>query len=267
MFGLVVIMNGVFTARVRRQEKLAGEARFLDESDRLYKTLFNSVSHELRIPVSTIMAASDALLNSKDKGEMNAALAREIYTATLRLNRLIENLLNMSRLESGWISPRLDWYDVNDLVSKVIHDLKEELKAFTLNVSIQENIPLVRIDFGLMEQVLYNLVFNATQYAPATSEISIVAGHSGNNLVIRVMDKGPGFAPEALDQVFDKFYRADEKGTGGLGLGLSIVKGFVEAHKGKVLAENRPEGGAVVRVSVPAEIIDMNDIANNEADG
>jgi two-component system sensor histidine kinase KdpD len=81
------------------------------------------------------------------------------------------------------------------------------------------------------------------------------------------MDKGPGFAPEALDQVFDKFYRADEKGTGGLGLGLSIVKGFVEAHKGKVLAENRPEGGAVVRVSVPAEIIDMNDIANNEADG
>lgn len=264
MFGLVVIMNGIFTARVRRQEQRASEARFLEESDRLYKTLFNSVSHEFRIPVATILAASDALLNSSEKTEMNDALAHEIYTATVRLNRLIENLLNMSRLESGRLSPRLDWCDVSDLVYKVVNDLKEDLKVFSLKINIQDNIPLVKFDFGLMEQVLYNLLYNAIHYAPATSEISIVAGHSKGNLVIRVMDRGPGFPAEALENVFDKFYRADEKGTGGLGLGLSIVKGFTEAHKGYVVAENRPGGGAEVKICIPTETIDMNDISNSQ---
>jgi two-component system sensor histidine kinase KdpD len=246
--------------------ELARKARFLDESDRFYKTLFNSVSHELRIPVATILAASDALLDPSDEGGMHSALANEIYTASLRLNRLIENLLNMSRLESGRIAVRLDWYDLNDLVYKVMNDLKTELKAFTMKVSIPENLPLVRIDFGLMEQVLYNLIYNACQYAPATSEITVIADHSEGNLVLKVMDKGPGFPPEAIENVFNKFYRANAKGTGGLGLGLSIVKGFTEAHKGKVIAGNRPDGGATVTVSIPSEVPDIKDISIERSD-
>jgi two-component system sensor histidine kinase KdpD len=247
--------------------ELARKARFLDESDRFYKTLFNSVSHELRIPVATILAASDALLGNTNPGGMQTALSKEIYTATLRLNRLIENLLNMSRLESGRIAPRLDWYDMNDLVYKIINDLKEELKAFSLKVNVPENIPLVRIDFGLMEQVLYNLIYNSCQYAPATSEITLEADYTDGNLVIRVLDRGPGFPPEALENVFNKFFRVNEKGTGGLGLGLSIVKGFAEAHKGHVIAENRPGGGAVVTVSIPSDVPDITDIPIEKSDG
>jgi two-component system sensor histidine kinase KdpD len=246
--------------------ELARKARFLDESDRFYKTLFNSVSHELRIPVAAILAASDAMLESSNPGGIHSALSKEIYTATLRLNRLIENLLNMSRLESGRIALRLDWYDLNDLVYKVISDLEEDLKAFTIKVNVPENIPLVRIDFGLMEQILYNLIFNSCQYATATSEITVSADHVDGNLVIKVMDRGPGFPPAALENVFEKFFRVNEKGTGGLGLGLSIVKGFAEAHKGHVIAENRAGGGAVVTVSIPSEVPEIKDISMDKSD-
>jgi len=139
--------------------ELAQKVRFLNESDRLYKTLFTSISHELRIPVATIMGASDSIVNSSNSDEnIQKALCQEIFTASLRLNRLIENLLNMSRLESGYLSVRLDWYDINDLINKVVKDLKDELKTFSLKVTIPDEMPLVKIDFGLMEQVLYNLI-------------------------------------------------------------------------------------------------------------
>jgi K+-sensing histidine kinase KdpD len=152
--------------------ELAQKVRFLDESDRLYKTLFNSISHELRIPVSTIMGASDTIINTENPKEIQTELCHEIFTASLRLNRIIENLLNMSRLESGHFSVRPDWCDLNDLIYKVTEDLAEELKPFLLKINISEDMPLVKIDFGLMEQVLYNLLINSTQYAPEASEIN-----------------------------------------------------------------------------------------------
>jgi K+-sensing histidine kinase KdpD len=112
--------------------EMAQKVRFLDESDRLYKTLFNSISHELRIPVATIMGASDSIINSENSKEVQMALCNEIFTASLRLNRLIENLLNISRLESGYLSIRLDWHDINDLINKVLDELEEELKNFII---------------------------------------------------------------------------------------------------------------------------------------
>ncbi|HET6555698.1 MAG TPA: DUF4118 domain-containing protein [Prolixibacteraceae bacterium] len=233
--------------------ELAQKARFLVESDRLYKTLFNSISHEFRIPVATIMGASDSLMNSIHPESVKAALFNEIFTASLRLNRLIENLLNMSRLESGQLSVRLDWYDMNDLVNKVAEDLKEELKAFSLKVSIPEDMPLVKIDFGLLEQIMYNLVINSTQYVPAGSEIGLNIRYKENLLIIQVKDRGPGFPEEAMENLFNKFYRVDGNKTGGLGLGLSIVKGFVEAHKGTVSVRNRRTGGSAFAIHIPTE--------------
>ncbi|MBN1987461.1 MAG: DUF4118 domain-containing protein, partial [Prolixibacteraceae bacterium] len=189
--------------------ELAQKVRFLDESDRLYKTLFNSISHELRIPVSTIMGASDTIVNSNSSNEVRTELSREIFTASLRLNRLIENLLNMSRLESGHFSVRLDWYDLNDLINKVTEDLLEELKPFHLKVEIDDEMPLVKIDFGLMEQVLYNLLINSTQYAPGASEITLEACYKNNNLILEVTDKGPGFPEAELKNVFKKFFKVN----------------------------------------------------------
>ncbi|HNW90972.1 MAG TPA: DUF4118 domain-containing protein, partial [Bacteroidales bacterium] len=236
----------------------AGKAYILNESDKLYKTLFNSISHELRIPVTTIMGASDTLLSQEYPEETKMKLYAEINTASVRLNRLIENLLNMSRLETGRITPRMDWCDVHDLVTKVTETLAQELQPFNVGVVIPADMPLVYIDFGLIEQVLHNLVLNATQNAPVHSNIRIKFFYDNNLLTIQVMDRGKGFPDSDLSSVFNKFYRGKDAKAGGTGLGLSIVKGFVEAHKGTVIAENRQNGGAIFTIKIPVKISDMN---------
>jgi len=230
----------------------------ISESEKLYKTLFNSISHELRIPVATIMGSSDILLTQTFPEETLKKLYSEISEASVRLNRLIENLLNMSRLESGLITPRPDWCDVHDLASRVSETLKHELHLFNLSVVIPADMPLVKIDFGLIEQALHNLILNATQYTPIEGKIRLKFFYDNGFLTIQVMDKGCGFPESELSSVFNKFYRGKDVKTGGTGLGLSIVKGFVEAHKGTVIAENRQDGGAIFTIKIPVEISEMN---------
>jgi two-component system sensor histidine kinase KdpD len=239
---------------------IARRASILDESDKLYKSLFNSISHELRIPVATIMGASDTLLLGEFDKDTNMHLYVEINKASERLNRLIDNLLNMSRLESGMITPKLDWHDVHDLANKVIEVLKNELKKFNLEVSIPDEMPMVKIDFGLIEHVLHNLVLNATQYSKSGTTIRIKMYYDHHNFIMQVMDRGPGFPPDELQNVFNKFYRLKGSGSGGTGLGLSIVKGFVQAHNGTVAIENRKNGGSIITVKIPTEIPDLNNI-------
>jgi two-component system sensor histidine kinase KdpD len=233
---------------------MAKQAYLLNESDKLYKTLFNSISHELRIPVATIMGASDSLLTTEHSVEIRKELASEIFKASKRLNRLIENLLNMSRLESGRISPRLDWCDIHDLINKVCESLQDELKPFNLHVVIPDDMPFVKIDFGLMEQVLYNLLYNATQYAPTSVNLRVKAFYDNGIMTIQVMDRGPGFPTNEISLIFNKFYRVEGSKAGGTGLGLSIAKGFTEAHKGTITVENRQNGGAKFTIKIPTEI-------------
>jgi two-component system sensor histidine kinase KdpD len=235
----------------------AKKAYILNESDKLYKTLFNSISHELRIPVTTIMGASDTLMTQEYPEDTKQKLYNQINLASVRLNRLIENLLNMSRLESGLISPQPDWCDVHDLANKVASALQQELKPFKLAVIIPADMPLVRFDYGLAEQVIYNLVLNATQYAPAGSRIRLKMFYDNGFLIVQVMDRGKGFPESDLPAIFNKFYRGKDALAGGTGLGLSIVKGFVEAQKGIVTAENRENGGAKFTIKIPVEISDL----------
>jgi two-component system sensor histidine kinase KdpD len=237
----------------------ARNAYILNESDKLYKTLFNSISHELRIPVSTIMGASDTLIAQEYSPETREVLYQEINTAAIRLNRLIENLLNMSRLDSGRLTPRIDWCDIHDLYNKVVQTLSTELRPFNLHCVLPEDLPLVQIDFGLMEQVLHNLLLNATQHAPEGSNIRIKFFYDNGFLIIQVMDRGPGFSESDLPMVFNKFYRGEMARAGGTGLGLSIVKGMIEAHKGTIIAENRLNGGARFTIKIPTKISDIND--------
>ncbi|MFH1119679.1 MAG: sensor histidine kinase KdpD [Bacteroidota bacterium] len=240
------------------------KAYLLNESDKLYKTLFNSISHELRIPVSTIMGASDTLLSQQYPDVTKIKLYGEINTASVRLNRLIENLLNMSRLESGRITPRPDWCDVHDLANKTGDNLKHELQLFKLSVIIPPEMPLVYLDFGLIEQVIHNLVLNATQHSPAGSRIRLKIFYDNDLLIIQVMDRGPGFPESELQSVFNKFYRGKEAIAGGTGLGLSIVKGFVEAHHGTVVAENRQNGGALFTIRIPVRTAAMDQFIRTE---
>ena len=121
-------------------------------------------------------------------------------------------------------------------------------------------MPLVKIDFGLIEQVLYNLLFNSTQYAPVASEIELISAHENGELIITVADKGPGFPENEIKNVFSKFFRVGGRKTGGLGLGLSIVKGFVQAHNGKITVENSVGGGSIFTIKIPSENPEINNL-------
>ncbi len=230
------------------------------ESERLYKTLFNSISHELRTPIAAIVTASEGLLNQHSGPgpgggtEVWRNLTGEIHTAAERLNRLVENLLDMTRLESGRITPRRDWCDMRDLLNNAVRKLGKELLHHTVVVDVPPEMPLVRLDFGLMEQAITNLLHNASLYTPRGSRIDVRASVDGQDLVITVSDKGPGFPEETLPKVFGKFYRVPGTKAGGTGLGLSIVKGFVEVHGGSIAVRNRHEGGAEFIIRIPSEL-------------
>jgi two-component system sensor histidine kinase KdpD len=229
----------------------------ISESEKLYKTLFNSISHELRIPLATIMGSSETLLEQQLPEQIQKELYSEINIASIRLNRLVENLLNMSRLESGRITPHPDWCDAQDLVNSVSESLKNELESFTFKTHIPIDLPLIYVDFGLMEQVLHNLILNATQHSPKGSVIELKIQISDENIIIKVIDQGHGFPESELSSVFDKFYRGKDAKAGGTGLGLSIVKGFVKAHQGTASASNGEKGGAVFTIKIPAKQMDL----------
>jgi two-component system sensor histidine kinase KdpD len=227
----------------------------LAESERLYKTLFSSVSHELRTPVATIMGASENLMRdiSNASEHSNLDYAREIHLAAERLNRLVAHLLDMTRLESGMIQPKLDWCDIHDLIHSALKELEQELSHHTVSVSVQEDMPLVKLDYGLMEQALVNLLHNAAVHTPPGTSIRVEASADQKECVMVVADSGPGLPQEVPPKVFEKFYRAPNAKTGGTGLGLAIVKGFVEAHSGSITASNRATGGAEFVIRIPLQ--------------
>lgn len=255
------LISGKFEREFLRN--IRKKADILNESDKLYETLFNSISHEFRIPLATIMGASDSLLTQTHEEETRVKLYSEINTASIRLNRLIENLLNMSRLESGRILPRMSWCDVHDLANEVSDNLKHELIPFTFTTVIPKDMPLVLIDFGLLEHAIYNLVLNATQYAQSGTIIRLKFFYDAKTLFIQVMDRGPGFQKTDTEIIFNKFYRGKNAKTGGTGLGLSIVKGFVEAQGGMVSAENRNNGGAIFTLKIPNDTSELEQFDNN----
>jgi len=250
---------GQISAKFEREMLRAATRKtyIISESEKLYKTLFNSISHELRIPIATIMGSSETLISQDFPVDIQKELYSEINKASIRLNRLVENLLNMSRLESGRITPRPDWCDVHDLANSVSESLSHELELYKLHVQIPENMPLVYIDFGLTEQILHNLILNATQYSPKESIIELIFSQNKDVFTIQVRDNGIGLADTDLSSVFDKFYRAKKSIAGGTGLGLSIVKGFVEAQKGIVAASNSVSGGAEFTIKMPTKISDV----------
>jgi two-component system sensor histidine kinase KdpD len=241
---------------------LALRARLLDESDKLYKTLFTLISHEFRIPIAAIMGASDTLLIPETTNQDRDDLHNEIFKASARLNHLVENLLNMSRLESGKIALRPDWCEINDIFNKVAGVLKTELELHHLESSVPYDMPLVRLDFGLMEQVILNLILNSCQYTPPGTIIRFEAFYREGSVVITVEDNGPGLPSEMINKVFKKFSRADNSMPGGLGLGLSIVKGLVEAHKGEIKVENK-NPGVIFTITIQTEIPDMEQFRDN----
>jgi len=227
------------------------QAKLVSESERLSKTLLNSISHEIRTPIAAIRSAVSNLAEVEGSGGLQRAMISEIQEATQRLNRLVGNLLNMTRLETGHVKPNLDWCDVADLVQVTLKEIEHDLVTHDVTVEMAPGLPLVKMDFVLMQQVLGNLLLNAAIHTPPGTPLEVGASVQTGELVLTVADRGPGLPPEALALIFEKFYRAAAAPAGGTGLGLAIVKGFVEAQGGHVKAENRPGGGAVFSVRLP----------------
>jgi len=234
-----------------RLDAEAQQAQLLAESEKLSKALLNSISHELRTPISAITTAASAMVDSKTPESLRDTLAHEIQESASRLNRLVGNLLDMTRLESGNVKPRLDWCDVADLINVALRHNERELSGHQVALHLQPPLPLLKIDFVLIEQALNNLLLNAAHYTPAGTTVEVKASATPEEMIISVADHGPGLPPESLPHVFDKFYRVPGAPAGGTGLGLSIVKGMVEAHGGRVEARNRPGGGAEFSIHLP----------------
>ena len=238
--------------RQRLREAEQG-AKLVAESERLSKTLLNSISHEMRTPITAIATAASSLGESGDSAspELQRAMVSEIQEAVGRLNRLVGNLLNMTRLEAGYVKARLDWCDVNDLIQVTLREAEKDLARHRLSVDIAPGLPLVRMDFVLMQQALTNLLLNAVTHTPAGTVVQLKVTVEHKALVISVADAGPGLPPDALEHIFDKFYRGPAAAAGGTGLGLSIVKGFLEAQGGRVEAASQPGRGAVFTLWLP----------------
>lgn len=243
----------------------ARRSLLIEESEKLYKNLFNSISHELKTPIATIMGSSSYMLekiNESKDSSVDKQLLREILIASTRLNRLIENLLDMTRIETGRMELDLDFCDIRDLINSSLNQLQNELKGYNVVVQIPENSPMFRLDFILMEQVLKNILYNASLYTPKGTEVKIIVSFDDNFLNVTISDKGPGISKEHLEHLFDKFYRAEGNRAGGTGLGLSIAKGFVEAHGGTIKVESETGKGTSFTIKLPRGLPKMT----NEAD-
>jgi two-component system, OmpR family, sensor histidine kinase KdpD len=164
---------------------------------------------------------------------------------------LVKNLLDMARLESGILQPKMEWFEVSDMVAEVVELHFDMLKDHDISFSLPDELPLVFGDFGLLQQALEDLLDNAIRHTPSGTEIKITAAVDGDELLVSVLDNGPGFGPDDPQKLFRKFQRGSGAAPGGSGLGLSIVKGFVEAHGGTVEARNRPSGGAQITMRLP----------------
>ncbi len=224
------------------------------ERERLRGALLSSVSHDLRTPLAAITGAASALLDNGEKlpGTARYELLTTIHEEANRLNRLVRNLLDMTRLESGAVEVQREWQPLEEVVGSALRRLDDRLIGREVRVALPRELPLVPIDGTLVEQALVNLLENAVKYTPAGSPIEIRARAEDAEAIVEVADRGEGIPAGEESRIFEKFYRSEQsKKTGGAGLGLAICQAIVQAHGGRIWAENRHGGGAVFRFSLP----------------
>ncbi len=231
------------------------QARVEVEAERLRTSLLSSLSHDLRTPLGAIEGAASSLVDSGDAltKESRRDLAQAIVEESRRMTRMVGNLLDMIRVETGALSVHQEWQPLEEVVSVALLRMDERLTGRVVHVDLPLTLPLVRIDGILIEQVLINLLENAIKYSPAGSPIDLSATATRDDVIISVADRGMGIPPGQEQMIFDKFHRVDHSAaTPGVGLGLTICRGIVLAHGGRIWAEQRSGGGTVVRVALPA---------------
>ncbi len=228
----------------------------LEESQKLYNALFNSISHDLRTPLTSIIGSSGiienegTILSEEDKAE----LVKNINRSALRMLKIVNNLLDMARIESEKINLKYEWCDIEDIVGVAVKQV-ENIEERKLEIKINEDVPLVWVDFSLIELVFVNLLDNAVKYSKPDSKITVSVSNESGELFIKVSDEGTGIPEEELSRIFEKFYRrkiADN--IQGTGLGLSISKSIIELHNGKIWADRNSKNGLTIKILLPLHL-------------
>ena len=245
MIGLVLEKDHIVQAFKR--------AEILEASEQLRRAFLQSVSHELKTPLAAVQTGIDVLARDIGRGKRTQAALQEMKFAVRRLHRVINNLLNMTRIESGVIQPKFDWCDLTELIQAAIDLACESVGEHTIVIDADANLPMVKVDQPLLEQCLCNLLLNSAANSAPGTQIIIRAGVAEEKLKLSVLDEGKGIRNEDLPRIFEMFYRGSDAAPGGTGLGLAIVDGFVRAHGGTVRAVNRDSGGAEFVITIPAE--------------
>ena len=227
-------------------------------TDQLRSSLLKCVSHDLRTPLATIAGAASSIVegSSSITVESCKSMAREIYAESARLTRLVKNLLDMTRVQSGTLSLNKELIPIDDLIGSALSAVENQLAGRPVKIDISPDLPMVSVDPVLIQQVFVNLLENAIKYTPAQSEIEITACVSNNNMEIDFADNGPGIGKANMELIFREFYQERSEMSSGVGLGLAICRGICEAHGAKLIAENRNTGGALFRFILPLEKIE-----------
>jgi two-component system sensor histidine kinase KdpD len=227
------------------------------EAESLRNSLLSSVSHDLRTPLAVIAGAASSLLEKNHSlgDETQHEFLQTIVDESSRLALLVENIIHITRLESGKVIVNKQWYPIEEVIGSALERMKKQLAGRSLKTHLQSDMPLVRLDGILIEQILTNFLENAARYTPKDSPIDILAHTDNQQLRVEVADRGPGLKDDERLCVFDKFYRgsAAAKSQRGAGLGLAICRAIVEAHGGRIWEENRPDGGARFIFTIPLE--------------
>jgi two-component system, OmpR family, sensor histidine kinase KdpD len=264
MYLVLVVLHAFFSVKIKSIQQENRQKEEQEKSIRLYSTILNALSHDLRTPLATMLTAIETLQSrlAADKETTEARLLAELEHSSIRLHRQLENLLKMSRIDSGMIRLDKDWVDVNDFISTLVHKHFRAEWTNRIEVLYAESMPLLKLDSGILEQVVLNLVLNALQHSPDSTPVFIELNWNGQELMIAVRDRGPGIPVDLAAKVFDKFYKIPDGKMNGIGLGLSIVKGLLDAHNGTIELVSFPDQGlnCIVRIPIqPSEINNWKD--------
>jgi len=239
-----------------RLRQRATDAEILRRADELKNALLGAVSHDLRTPLASIVASAGSLRQTDVRwtdAERESFLA-DIEQEARRLSRIVGNLLDLSRMESGTLHPERSWYDLAALIDDVVGRLRPLTEKHHVEVNVPEDLPPISLDYVEIDQVLSNLIENAARHTRPGTAILISAVIEGGEAIVEVADDGGGVPNDALDRVFEPFFRGSSGGAPrGTGLGLAVARGLVEAHGGRISVRNRPEGGAIFRFTLPIE--------------
>jgi two-component system sensor histidine kinase KdpD len=253
---LLETFAGIIGSAIERSQlaEEARKARLRAETEQVRNSLLSSVSHDLRTPLAVITGAAATLLaaNAPTDPDERRELLQTIHEEGQRLNRLVRNLLDMTRLDAGAVLVHKEPQPIEEVIGSALNRTSEALRGREVTTHVPPELPLVALDAVLIEQVLVNLLENAAKYTPAGTPIDVSATARAPEVEVDVADRGPGVAPEDRARVFEKFFRAGQS-TGGVGLGLTICAGIVRAHGGRIWVESRPGGGASFRFALPLE--------------